>query len=107
MDYAYAQLVSEGYIEARPYKGYFVCPLEELLILEEENSGQDRRMEGQNRQQSGKWPYLAAIGKEENPGAENGRQPGMLWTADAETGILQAGVSCSRKRKPDRCLIVW
>lgn len=91
VDYAYAQLVSEGYIEARPYKGYFVCPLEELLILEEENSGQDRRMEGQNRKQSGKWPYLAAIGKEGNAGAENGRQPGMLWTADAETGIRQAG----------------
>ena len=25
VDYAYDQLLSEGYIEARPYKGYFVC----------------------------------------------------------------------------------
>lgn len=30
VDYAYEQLRSEGYIEARPYKGYFVCRLEEL-----------------------------------------------------------------------------
>ncbi len=30
VDFAYEQLVSEGYIEARPYKGYFVCRLEEL-----------------------------------------------------------------------------
>ena len=34
VDYAYAQLQSEGYIEARPYRGYFVCPMEELLHLE-------------------------------------------------------------------------
>lgn len=31
VDYAYDQLQSEGYIEARPYRGYFVCPIEELL----------------------------------------------------------------------------
>ena len=37
VDYAYDQLLSEGYIEARPYKGYFVCPLEELFQLEELN----------------------------------------------------------------------
>ncbi len=34
VDCAYGQLLGEGYIEARPYKGYFVCPLEELLQLE-------------------------------------------------------------------------
>lgn len=34
VDYAYGQLLSEGYIEARPCKGYFVCPMEELLALE-------------------------------------------------------------------------
>lgn len=35
VDFAYAQLVSEGYIEARPYRGYFVCRLEELLEPEQ------------------------------------------------------------------------
>lgn len=30
VDFAYEQLLSEGYIEARPCKGYFVCRLEEL-----------------------------------------------------------------------------
>lgn len=34
VDYAYDQLLSEGYIEARPYRGYFVCPIEELLQLD-------------------------------------------------------------------------
>lgn len=34
VDCAYDQLLSEGYIEARPYRGYFVCPLEELFQLE-------------------------------------------------------------------------
>lgn len=35
VDYAYEQLLSEGYIEASPYRGYYVCPIEELLSLEE------------------------------------------------------------------------
>lgn len=34
VDYAYDQLVSEGYIEARPCRGYFVCPLEELFQMD-------------------------------------------------------------------------
>lgn len=34
VDYAYGQLLSEGYIEARPCKGYFVCPVEGLLSLD-------------------------------------------------------------------------
>ena len=36
VDYAYDQLLSEGYIEARPYKGYFVCRLEGIFALEQE-----------------------------------------------------------------------
>lgn len=31
VDYAYEQLLSEGYIEARPCKGYFVCTIEQPL----------------------------------------------------------------------------
>lgn len=34
VDYAYGQLLDEGYIEARPYKGYFVCPMEGLPGME-------------------------------------------------------------------------
>jgi GntR family transcriptional regulator/MocR family aminotransferase len=34
VDYAYDQLLSEGYIESKPYKGYFVCPMEGLMELE-------------------------------------------------------------------------
>ena len=33
VDCAYDQLQSEGYIEARPYRGYFVCPIEDLLQM--------------------------------------------------------------------------
>lgn len=32
IDMAYGQLMSEGYIESRPKKGYFVCDLENLYI---------------------------------------------------------------------------
>lgn len=34
VDYAYDQLLSEGYIEAKPYKGYFVCRLEGIFTME-------------------------------------------------------------------------
>ena len=34
VDFAYGQLLSEGYIESRPYKGYFVCPLDNLFQME-------------------------------------------------------------------------
>lgn len=34
VDYAYGQLLDEGYIEAKPYKGYFVCSVEGLLLME-------------------------------------------------------------------------
>lgn len=33
VELAYEQLLSEGYIEARPYRGYFVCQVEELFDL--------------------------------------------------------------------------
>lgn len=33
VDLAYEQLLSEGYIEAQPYRGYFVCQIEDLLEL--------------------------------------------------------------------------
>lgn len=31
VDLAYEQLTSEGYIEPKPYRGYFVCRIEELF----------------------------------------------------------------------------
>lgn len=34
VDTAYEQLQSEGYIESRPYRGYFVCKIEELFQME-------------------------------------------------------------------------
>ncbi len=36
VDFAYGQLVAEGYVEARPCKGYFVSQVEELFHLPEE-----------------------------------------------------------------------
>lgn len=41
VELAYDQLLSEGYIEAKPYKGYFVCPAEGLLDMGEEIAAED------------------------------------------------------------------
>lgn len=35
VEFAYEQLVSEGYIESRPYRGYFVCTLENVFQMRE------------------------------------------------------------------------
>ena len=43
VDMAYGQLLSEGYIEACPYRGYFVCKIEELFRLEEQQAGTQQR----------------------------------------------------------------
>ncbi len=44
VDVAYAQLLSEGYIESRPYRGYFVCRMEELYRLETVQGDKDSEM---------------------------------------------------------------
>ncbi len=49
---AYEQLLSEGYIEARPYRGYFVCPVEELAGLAE--TGRDGRRNARECRETGK-----------------------------------------------------
>lgn len=46
VDMAYGQLVSEGYLEARPQKGYFVCAIEELYDIKAE--AEDAHMQKQN-----------------------------------------------------------
>lgn len=49
VDYAYGQLLDEGYIESRPCKGFFVCPLDVLQQLglrgERAESDEPRREE--------------------------------------------------------------
>lgn len=50
VDYAYAQLLSEGYVESRPCRGYFVCPVEGLFQLEEGTApGEAERAPGMAR----------------------------------------------------------
>lgn len=41
VDCAYEQLLSEGYIESRPYRGYFVCQIEDLLELSVKLGGEE------------------------------------------------------------------
>ena len=50
VDYAYGQLLDEGYIEASPCRGYFVSPMEELPSGAEKSlSGREAREEGDKR----------------------------------------------------------
>ena len=46
VDLAYGQLVSEGYLEAKPCQGYFVSHVEELYhIIRENDDMQKKRTE--------------------------------------------------------------
>ena len=66
VDYAYGQLLDEGYIEAKPCKGYFVCPMEELIQLED-NMGElsrgeeraDLKDDHRQEQGEGEWDMSA------------------------------------------------
>ena len=42
---AYDQLLSEGYIASQPYRGYYVCRMEELYQLDTGEKGMDRTAE--------------------------------------------------------------
>ena len=48
VELAYEQLVSEGYIEAKPYKGYFICPIGELYHLKKEQSVKREEIKKEN-----------------------------------------------------------
>ena len=43
VELAYEQLLSEGYIEAVPYRGYFVCQLDGLVRLERQTAAEEVR----------------------------------------------------------------
>lgn len=76
VDYAYDQLVSEGYIEAQPYRGYFVCPLEDLFQMEAEpvksakNAERDCRSTRSNASVQCEKEVLHRLGKQ---GADDAR----------------------------------
>lgn len=48
VELAYDQLLAEGYIEAEPYRGYFVCDIEALYQLEQRNHIQEKLQAGQS-----------------------------------------------------------
>lgn len=50
VELAYDQLLAEGYIEAEPYRGYFVCDIEALYQLEQRNHMQEKLQAGQGWQ---------------------------------------------------------
>ena len=52
VDLAYGQLVSEGYLEAKPCQGYFVSHVEELYHIIHENDGtkEEKQKETQRQQ---------------------------------------------------------
>lgn len=50
VEYAYDQLLSEGYIESRPYRGYFVCSLEDLFQLEENQFRREVEFSGEKKE---------------------------------------------------------
>lgn len=58
VEYAYEQLLSEGYIESRPYRGYFVCAMEELFRMEEPGKPSVREQESPDQAPPGEvWEY--------------------------------------------------
>ena len=53
VDYAYDQLLGEGYIESRPSKGYYICSVEGVLELEGELSEPERSAPSSDEEHAG------------------------------------------------------
>lgn len=57
VDMAYDQLVSEGYLEARPRKGYFVSAYEELNVIDEIPYQEMRRPQDKKEEESIRYDF--------------------------------------------------
>ena len=57
VDMAYEQLVSEGYLEARARKGYFVSAFEELYAIDEMPRGETSEAHRQDRQDAKRYDF--------------------------------------------------
>ena len=57
VDMAYDQLVSEGYLEARPRRGYFVSAFEELYAIGDAVRGDISEMRDQNKQHTCRYDF--------------------------------------------------
>ncbi|MCM1569167.1 MAG: PLP-dependent aminotransferase family protein [Roseburia sp.] len=58
VDYAYDQLLSEGYIEARPCRGFFVCSMDELFALQLQPRGIKEEESGGRREEEAEGAYF-------------------------------------------------
>ena len=55
MELAYEQLLSEGYIEAQPYRGYFVCQIDGLFQIDAQEIIKEKIMN--NREQKYRYDF--------------------------------------------------
>lgn len=77
VEYAYDQLLSEGYIESRPYKGYFVCPMEELF-----------RLDKNGKEMSGAGNFMESIVNGKIGGNAESKRSGSSAQSSAKSGCL-------------------
>lgn len=57
VDMAYGQLVSEGYLEARPQKGYFVCAIEELYDIQAKTDDAHKQKQNVDNKKSFRYDF--------------------------------------------------
>lgn len=95
VDYAYGQLLSEGYIESKPCRGYFVCPMEELFLLEEQRGAQIFR--AGNGVQDGKdgkgKEQKESRGKDGGGLNEKGSIAGRIYAGRTDSGEIETGAA--------------
>ena len=89
VELAYDQLASEGYIESVPYRGYYICRVEELYRIGASGSGERESASGKNGQNTG--PR-----EEKKPGQGAGKSGGM--EADGTGGGKKSGLSDRDRR---------
>lgn len=83
VELAYAQLVSEGYLEAKPYRGYFVSKIEELFHFEDSKSVQSFLGEEEKREKKAAYSYDFSPN-----GVETDGFPFSVWKVIQKNALL-------------------
>lgn len=79
VDTAYDQLLSEGYIESRPYRGYYVCSIEDIFSIDGGGSVKVSKAAGVS---------LRATDGTEDTAEANSEEPLMEGEESTEEGVI-------------------
>ena len=85
VELAYEQLLSEGYIEAQPYRGYFVCQIDGLFQIDAQEN--NKRENNEQREQKYRYDFTPS-------GVDLKSFPYNIWRKLSESVLWMIRQNC-------------